>query len=79
MEIKLTFDRLEEGVAILLDVCGNVFRCQSLCDCSEGDILLCDVGDDGEITVKEKMTDEKIEKMEEMSKRLHSLFLRGEK
>ncbi len=79
MEIKLTIDRIEEGRAILLDGEGKMFECEYLSDYAEGDILLCEIGNDGEITVKEKMKKETEEKKEEMSNRLKALFSRGDK
>ena len=79
MEIKLTLDRLEEGIAILLDAEGKIYSCSSFGDCSEGDILLCEIGDDGDIVVKEKMVEEKNEKTEDLSNRLRALFSRGDR
>ncbi|MBR3965588.1 MAG: hypothetical protein IKJ91_00785 [Clostridia bacterium] len=79
MEMKLTLDRLEEGIAILLDAEGKIYRCSSFGDCSEGDILLCEIGDDGDIVVKEKMIEEKNEKTEDLSNRLRALFSRGDR
>lgn len=79
MEIKLTLDRIEEGIAILLDSEGKIFELKDKCDFTEGDVLLCRIDDNCEITVIKKMNDETEVKKNEMSNRLRSLFSRGDK
>lgn len=78
MEIELTLDRIEEGIAILLDSDGKIFKCSESGDFSEGDILLCRI-EEGNVTIIEKMNEKTEEKKEELSNRLKSLFLRGDK
>lgn len=69
---RLTVDRIEEGTAVLLDENENEYRAVLLC--AEGDILECEVDEDGNVSAVCSLTSETEERKEKNTSRLNALF-----
>ncbi len=75
MKKKLRCDRTEEGIEICFDEDGNRYEIQECL--TEGDIIIAEISENGDVTDIEKLSGETENVKAENSSRLAALFERG--
>ena len=77
MKLKLTVDRIEEGVSVCFD--DQEKKYEIVGRFPEGAVLSCEMNEEGSIDVISVMTEETEDKKTKNAARLAALFMRGDR